>query len=180
MRPFKFTYLSFALIFLLTGCDGYSALQKSVALNNQQVSTVLTRYHQSVSQAQTLVPLITSALASGNLRPLATQGLLTGKINILPQLDTSLSQLHSDLLSFIQHNNADASNPPPRGGSLLHVITSPSAFLPSVLQVHYFLNSTTGQVEQMFLVQLPNGFEGYVSILWLGGEVIGTQANLLG
>lgn len=161
------------MISILSGCANNAALQKNVELNNQQVSMVLSSYNKSNIQADDVTPTIITAITSGNTQPISHLGTLSSSVNVIKDVQSYVVSIHSSISAYVsQHNSMLRTS----GSSL----TISKSLVSSSVKVHYFLNSNNGELDQMFLVELPNGFVGYMSIIWLGGDVVSVKAHNLG
>jgi hypothetical protein len=152
----------------LTGCSDFEKIQSEVISNNQRVDTALSNYKDAKKTGIKLEPVVLETLATKNTSLLDNESSLTSNQQLKENIKNGLNSVSESISTYVDRVNEDSKdtiNP-------LEPINDIKVFTRQVTKVHYFLNDKTGVTEQMFLVQLPNGFVGGVSIYWVGGVTI--------
>lgn len=178
MKVLRLFFVSLLLILGVTGCASNTSLQKEVIQHNQQVSMLLSSYHQSVKSGERLAPTLFSAILTGDTQVLASNAYFQNINFSLSTLNGGVSGLHAALVAYINDHNTSIKLALPSQRGEQSLLTLTPSFLRKVLHTNYFLNSSNGEVEQFDLLELPDGFTGFLVVVWLGGDVINVKASL--
>lgn len=164
MRHLKLSWVLLASTLVLTGCSS-----NTKPFFNLNQSHVWEYYTKSKSLAVKLTPIILKSLETGNTN--------FGNISWLSSLSTVdwqssfKSGIHlwrGVFKAYYNFKNAQSSIP----STGVTSIPSLSSLIESSISVHYFLNGGNGELEQLIIATLPNGYIGYLGLLWLGGSVV--------
>lgn len=158
---------------LLTGCSDYKKLRENVVENNQRVDTILSSYEQSKEVSKDLGKAIVMSLKSRDVNGLLEVPEVKDNQELKEFLAIEVKNLSDTIYDYIESNNEQVDMNENMSKAMR--IENPERFIDSVLEVHYFVDDN-GKVEQMFLVQLPNGSIGCISIYWLGGAYLESKA----
>lgn len=154
IKTLKFL-LCFGVILLFTGCSDTSDMERSIKLNNEKVAFALDSYEKSKEKGKQLETIVFEVLRTGDVSPLSQE------IDFLNPIRTYLFREVDNLLPLLDSLEEDE-----------FINKSREDLLSEMSEVHYFLDSETGVVEQMFLFRPPSSSPLRFSIYWLGGMSI--------
>jgi hypothetical protein len=159
------------LSFFLVGCSDYSELEKGITEKNIKVENLLANYEKSKQKGLILEEAVLSDLVTKDVKSIQNLEVLSYSSELTIDVVMSFSYVSDAIYAYIDYTNEQAKITASDSVPVAR-IDNIEEFIKSVIEVHYFLDDKTGKTEQMFLVQLPDGYLTSVSLMWLGGSVI--------
>lgn len=176
MKRLRVSLAILGVSLFLTGCGDYEAVQRGVIENNQKVDTVLDSYEASQKAGKELEQLVLQSVEESDTSLIRTDSSINEDVELLEDIENKIVAIIEPTYDFIAMNNEMSKSQEGMETVVPVPLIEPNAeFFNSVIEVFYFLDDRSGVTEQMFLVQLPNGYIGGFSIHWLGGAVIDVQ-----
>lgn len=163
------------LTFILSGCSDYDKIQEGVIENNQRVSLVLESNENVHSYSIPIEDKVISIFSGSpsdilsNVTQLSSDEEL--KVRVCKYTEAIADYVES-YISIYNHSAEDIIR-----GRNFTKIENANEFVESVTETHYFIDDSNGTVEQMFIIQLPDGFVGTISLYWLGGTIIDAKTT---
>lgn len=147
-------------VLLLAGCSDRDSLLQGVIDSNTRVSMVLSSYTEAKQSAEPLELAIRKMFQEGIQGELSFKEGVDGTGYIPYEIKNPVSDLAQRITDYIKDNE--------------EAVTSRYSFVDNTLMVKYFVDDSTGKVEQLFFLQLPNGYTGGFVVNWLGGAYLET------
>lgn len=175
LKRWKLGVCLLILVVLLTGCSDYSALEKNVSEKNRNTDAVITNYETTKTKGSIIEDYVLGGLESKNSIVSDNIKVLSHNSELVTETEIALNQLTFKIHDYIAFNNEMANNvdenSPP-----IEKINDVGEFISTHVEVNYFLDDKTAKTEQMFLVELPDGYVGSLSFIWVGGVIIDVEA----
>lgn len=155
---------------LLVGC-GTTDLKEKVAEQNYKTDRALSLYEDSKSKGADIKNKFVEGLDTQNDLVFSTVT-LSHNVETSNKLVETLTSVMYDVDNYIDSNNEYVTITLEDGDEpVTDMITDTGDFVTSLLEEKYFLDDTTGTVEQMLLIELPSGVVTGMSVYWLGGVI---------
>jgi hypothetical protein len=169
--------VTFVLVLLciltVTGCSDYSAIEQGVIVENQRTDSVLKGYEDAKQIGQQLEDSVIKSIASRDSTSLLSSGKIANNDTSRVKLANNIKSLGDVVAEMVVYNNASFDSRKRDGEKPISArIDNVEDFVRSSTEVHYFVNDKTYMVEQMFLLNLPNGVVSSISLFWLGGVYV--------
>jgi len=152
-------FIGCLLLCLLVGCSNidYAERERAILENNQKTKSVLNSYAKSREAGGLLEQAVRGMLITGVVSvDDEIKGLLRGKSDVLvSQLEGLLQSVLSDYGVLREDQEVSLSD-----------------IVNTSLEVHYFLDDTTGLTDQLFLYRSRNGSLKHFTVKWLGGVFV--------
>jgi hypothetical protein len=148
-------------VLVLSGCTDREQLMQGVLESNSRVDRVHNGLLESKKAGIPLESAISSMFSNGTLGELTSKEGVNGKGYVPYEIQNTTSDMAQRITDYIKDNQQE--------------VTSRETFVSNVFSVRYFIDDSTGRVEQLFFLQLPNGYTGGFVVNWLGGVYLETS-----
>lgn len=179
MRKLRVFGVLTLLVIIITACSPHREVQDGIISANQRVEMVLDTYKEF---KESIIPLeggIIRFLDERNYEELIeimeehyNDKLRRDLPKVLSLISESIDSYINQVEDLATDQESFNTEEEVARGTPVERIEDRTEFIMTVIDMHRFIDDSTGKTEHMVIVRLPNGFIGGVVTHWLGGVYI--------